>query len=121
MHLICCCTARVHHAIEHEVQGSSAFACRYLERILPHPSGDSGPSPHLSMTLTSSRPDSWAVPAAAKTRHAVEKAKGLTMDGQRVGRFRYNEGLAEHLRPAYWGELQPPLRAKQTGRHRRRR
>ena len=114
------CAELIRHAIEHEAQGGSSLAATYLKRILPHLFGDFDPdsSPAGDADELETRQDQLterqkvlldstrAIPRArfvggagsGKTWLAAEKARRLAKDGQRVGLFYYNKGLAEDLR-----------------------
>ncbi|MDK1361353.1 NERD domain-containing protein [Arthrobacter sp. zg-Y1219] len=125
------CAVLIRHAIEKEAQGGSALAAKYLGRIIPHLSGDFDPdsSPAGDADELEARQDQLterqkvllnstrAIPRArfvggagsGKTWLAVEKARRLAKDGQRVGLFCYNKGLAEHLRRevSTWRQAKP--------------
>ncbi|CEA09679.1 Nuclease-related domain protein [Arthrobacter saudimassiliensis] len=107
-------------AIEDEGHSGSPLAPSFLQRILPHLSGDldTEATPSLGaaeledlqqqlterqkvlLDSTRSIPRARFVGGAGsgKTWLAVEKARRLAKEGKRVGLFCYNKGLAEHLR-----------------------
>ncbi|WP_104161522.1 nuclease-related domain-containing DEAD/DEAH box helicase [Arthrobacter sp. ZGTC212] len=125
------CAAQIRAAIEREAQGGSPLAPAYLSRILPHLSGDLDTASPIGSTaaeledlqdqlterqrvlLDSTRAiDRTRFVGGAgsgKTWLAVEKAKRLAKDGQRVGLFCYNKGLGEHLRRQVtgWRQAKP--------------
>ena len=114
------CAAQIRTVIEREAQGGSPLSPAYLNRILPHLSGDLDTfSPIgsaaaeledlqdqlterqrvlLDSTRAIDRARFVGGAGSGKTWLAVEKAKRLAKDGQRVGLFCYNKGLGEHLR-----------------------
>ena len=125
------CAEKIRAAIETQAQGSVALSPKYLERILPHLSGDLAVSDRpaldaaeledqqerltvrqkvlLDSTRAITRARFVGGAGSGKTWLAVEKAKRLAKDGQRVGLFCYNKGLSEHLRREVdgWRQARP--------------
>ncbi|MFF2031108.1 NERD domain-containing protein [Arthrobacter sp. NPDC058192] len=108
----------IRRAIENEGSGAATLALAFLDRILPHLSGDLNHHPDsldpkeaedaqdhlterqavlLQATRSLNRVRFTGGAGSGKTWLALEKAKRLCREGKRVGLFCYNKGLGQYL------------------------